>query len=164
MQPGGRVPPTPGLPSSPDGFTASDDSHENPARMLMSDSHPTAIPASAGAQFGNCKRFLCLDVSETREAGNTAQLNVCPSRVQLPGLGLACLFISLLTIHPPPFAWWSLEPPGPQVPTECHTFTTWALLLTAWSLRAELSVCVYVSVCARVCACMQACMHSCVCV
>lgn len=95
-------------------------------RMLMSDSHPTAMPASAGAQFGNCRRFLCLYMTEARKGGNTAQLNACPSRVHLPGLRPSRLFISLLTIRPPPFAWWSPEPPPPQISPEYHVFTTWA--------------------------------------
>lgn len=35
-------------------ITASDDSHENPGRMLVSGSHPAAMLSSAGALFGSC--------------------------------------------------------------------------------------------------------------
>lgn len=129
-------PPHPGPPSNPSGFTVSEDSHESPARMLTCDSHLTVMLASAGAQFGNYRRFLCLYMSKTRKSGNTAQLNVCPVRVQLPGLGLACLFISffhslsptvclvvpgaslttgpLSPMHSPPVPSFSLLGPGGQ--------------------------------------------------
>lgn len=99
IRPGRHKPHHPGPPSNP--HRSLWRFHKNPARMLMSKSHPTAMLASAGAPSGNCRQFLCLYASEARQAGNMVQLNVCPRRVQLPGLGLACLFVSLFSAPPP---------------------------------------------------------------
>lgn len=104
IRPGRHKPHHPCPPSNPHGFSTHRSLwrfHKKPARMLMSKSHPTAMLASAGAPSGNCRQFLCLYASEARQAGNMVQLNVCPRRVQLPGLGLACLFVSLFTAPPP---------------------------------------------------------------
>lgn len=111
-------------------------SHKDPARMLMSESHLTAMLASAGAPSGNCRQFLCLYASEARKAGNMVQLNVCPRRVQLPGLGLACLFVSLFTAPPAtclvaPGALPTTDPP--RVPCILH------LCLLPYCLVPELS-------------------------
>lgn len=122
-RPGKHIPHHPGPPSNPHGFSTHHSlwrSHKNPARMLMSESHPTAMLASAGAPSGNCRQFLYLYVSEARKAGNMAQLNVCPRRVQLPGLGLACLFVSLFTAphprHLPGSPWGPTHHRSPQSP------------------------------------------------
>lgn len=142
--------------------------------MLTCDSHLTVMLASAGAQFGNYRRFLCLYMSKTRKAGNTAQLNVCPMRVQLSGLGLACLFISFFHSLSPTVC---LVVPGaslttgPLSPMHSPPVPSFSLSVCSQSTCMQVCVCVctcmyesvYVCLCAcmcvSVCKSMYVCMH-----